>query len=498
VTPIAALVFDLYGTLLHVEDPAFEKGMARSVGAPRRDWALFLRDVVLVRPFADRAALVDAVLERFAAADPGAARATGLALLAREIASIRREPSLAAVLGFWRRRGLRIGVLTNSASPFREPFAAAGLEELVDAAVFSCDLGRKKPDPGTYGAVLARLGVEAAAALMIGDSLPNDVLAPERLGLRALGLGRFAERETLASFAEVAWLGGLARGEPRPLVAAGERIDFAGRFGRLARIDLLPDERQGRYNLVAEAGVAWDDGGSETMFLKRFRHPEAIYVEAFMRRLLVEVGLDACEVDVLAREEPLLLSRAAPGVKLVARPPDPPLAFEIGRHGASAYLFANADLRPRNSFLSLTGDGPRLTMVDYEYSLFDRAIDLSDRPDRMDPRALAALDADELRRRAPRRVVTRAAIQRTRRAFFDAKTAEAAVLDAFRAGWIEVHRSAQRAAPRLEELLRARLEREPPLVVGTESYRRAFLPIDIEDLLARIATAPDEACDACF
>jgi hypothetical protein len=30
--------------------------------------------------------------------------------------------------------------------------------------------------------------------------------------------------------------------------------------------------------------------------------------------------------------------------------PGPELAFEIGRHGASALLLANADLRPRNAF----------------------------------------------------------------------------------------------------------------------------------------------------
>jgi hypothetical protein len=36
------------------------------------------------------------------------------------------------------------------------------------------------------------------------------------------------------------------------------------------------------------------------------------------------------------------------------------------------------------------------------------------------------------------------------------------------------------------------------LVVGTESYRRAFLPLDIRDLLDRIALDPDAACDLCL
>jgi len=35
-------------------------------------------------------------------------------------------------------------------------------------------------------------------------------------------------------------------------------------------------------------------------------------------------------------------------------------------------------------------------------------------------------------------------------------------------------------------------------VVGTESYRRAFVPLDIADLKERIALEPDAACDLCF
>ena len=71
-------------------------------------------------------------------------------------------------------------------------------------------------------------------------------------------------------------------------------------------------------------------------------------------------------------------------------------------------------------------------------------------------------------------------------------------LAAFREGWREVHEAAREASSRIDELLRSRLEIDPPLIVGTEAYRRAFLPLDIADLLARIATSPDSACDLCF
>ncbi|MBZ0103887.1 MAG: hypothetical protein K8I65_17145, partial [Thermoanaerobaculia bacterium] len=89
-SPVRALLFDLYGTLVHLDDKAFQKGITRLVRAPRREWVEFLRDVLVVRPFADREAFVGAVIDRFAPRDdlPAAeALAAALGLLARELAS---------------------------------------------------------------------------------------------------------------------------------------------------------------------------------------------------------------------------------------------------------------------------------------------------------------------------------------------------------------------------------------------------------------------------
>lgn len=499
---IEALVFDLYGTLVHLDDTAFQKGIVRRVEAPRREWAEFLRDVLVVRPFVGREAFVDAVLERFparAGLDPGVVRTEALELLDRELASARPEPAARALLGFLRRRGLKLGLLTNSGSPFREPFERSGLADLFDAAVFSCDLGAKKPVPESYRAVLAALGVEPGAALMVGDSLANDVEAPAALGMRTLLVGRSARAAAIPRLEDLAWIGGFGRGSLEPLAGPGSRVALGDLEGVLECIDLLPDSMQGRYNLVGKVEILWDEGWREEAYLKRYRHPEAVWIEQIARRLLAEVGIETNRVGVLSGAEPLMLSRAVTGEKLAeVGPPDADLAFEIGRHGASALLYANADLRPRNAFLTRQGGRPRLTMVDYEYTLFDRALDLSDLPERYDPKALARLPESELLARGSRRVVTKAAIQRTRRAFFDHRTVAPEALAAFRAGWREVHEAARAAAGRIEELLRARLEEDPPLVVGTESYRRAFLPLDVADLVERIALDPGEACDLCF
>ena len=301
----------------------------------------------------------------------------------------------------------------------------------------------------------------------------------------------------MPSFADLAWQSDW-EGGASALLARGRRVRLGDGEGTLARIDLLPDGVQGRYNLVAAAEVAWDDGLLERVYLKRFRHPESVWLEQFVRPLLGEVGIATNRVGQLAGSEPVLIARAVTGEKLVTGPPEPELAFEMGRHGASAFLFANADFRPRNAFLTHHGRRPCLTMVDYEYTLFDRALDLSDLPERFDPRALAKRPEAELLARGGRRVLTRATLQRARRAFFDHRTVAPEVVEAFRDGFREVHAAARSAARRLAAMLADRLEREPPLVIGTESYRRAFLPLDARDLLARVAMDPDVACGWAF
>ncbi len=497
---VRALVFDLYGTLIHLDERPFQRGIARLITAERREWIEFLRDVLVVRAYASREEFVDAILERFpprAGLDRAAARERALALLDHEIATARVEPSARSILGFLRRRGLALGLLTNSASPYREPFARLALAESFDRAIFSCDLGLKKPVEASYRAALDALGVRAAEAMMIGDSLANDVDAPRALGMLALRTGGTGPG-TVARFEDLAWAAGLENGEALPLAAPGRRVRLGDLTGSIFAVQLLPDALQGRYNLVGKAQVKWDEGWSEELYLKRFRHPEAAWIEAIARPLHAELGIETNRVEVQPGAETLLLSRAVTGAKLTAEVPGPELAYEIGRHGASALLLANADLRPRNAFLTRQGGSERLTMVDYEYTLFDRALDLAGLEGRFDPKWLARFSDAELAQLGERRVVSRGAIQRTRRAFIDPRTAAPAAIAAFRDGWREVHERARAGVARIEELLRARLAVDPPLVVGTESYRRAFVPLDIADLKERIALAPDAACDLCF
>jgi putative hydrolase of the HAD superfamily len=83
-------------------------------------------------------------------------------------------------------RGLKIGLISNShrcLSSFQQHFQ---LEGLITAAVSSSDHGYLKPHPSIFEAALKLAGVEAGAAVMVGDSFPHDIEGARRVGMRGV------------------------------------------------------------------------------------------------------------------------------------------------------------------------------------------------------------------------------------------------------------------------------------------------------------------------
>jgi putative hydrolase of the HAD superfamily len=91
-----------------------------------------------------------------------------------------------ATLRALRRRGIRVGILTNGPSAFqRRKLATTALDREVDAIGISGELGVAKPDPEAFRGALALLGTAADETAMIGDSLANDVVGAVGAGLAA-------------------------------------------------------------------------------------------------------------------------------------------------------------------------------------------------------------------------------------------------------------------------------------------------------------------------
>jgi len=86
--------------------------------------------------------------------------------------------------------GLRIGLISNTQrclTTFQSHFE---LEGLITGTVSSFEHGRMKPHRSIFDAALARVGVEAADAVMVGDSIRQDIEGALGAGMRAVLLHR--------------------------------------------------------------------------------------------------------------------------------------------------------------------------------------------------------------------------------------------------------------------------------------------------------------------
>ena len=86
--------------------------------------------------------------------------------------------------------GLRIGLISNShrcLASFQSHFE---LEGLINATVSSSDHGFMKPHPSIFAAALQLVDAQPAEAVMVGDSLKQDVEGAIRAGMRGVLLRR--------------------------------------------------------------------------------------------------------------------------------------------------------------------------------------------------------------------------------------------------------------------------------------------------------------------
>lgn len=490
---IRAVIFDLYGTLVRTGRPVFRRAMRELLDVDRRAWTEYVRTVLLVTPFDSREAFLDRILADLGTATSRAQRESAAARLDEELTSVHTLPGVPALLDFLRRRGLRLGLLSNLASPYGEVLDAPGLSGRFDAVALSCERGLAKPEPALYTELCAELNVEPGETLMVGDSPRNDVAAPRRLGMRSLQVGGEATtRDRLSVFA-LGWRD--LDNQLAPLVTVGRPLQLGAERVTLERFAPVPDTSQGRYNLVMMADAEDEAGASQRIYVKRYLLPESAHVEAFSRVLLREVGLETPPGGILGDSEPVHWSHDAAGDRIREADITPQIAFEFGRHGAATFLFANADCRPRNAFLVGDGSHRRMVTFDHEHCLFNLALDLTGVHDPGDPREIDALGRVELERRVSKRVISPRSCRRNYREFLGTRRGEPELVAAFRNGWIDLSHRAQQCRERLEGLLRRRVYTEPYLIIGTRAYRRAMAEIDVEDLLARVALDPVEVLD---
>jgi putative hydrolase of the HAD superfamily len=194
--PIAAVIFDFFGTLTpSTPSRVWDEHAARSaapLGIAPQAWR-----AVLHASFAER---VTGRLGDLPATFLTLARRTGTepsdealaAACAARMAAQRElfvfRPDALDVLAQVRARGLRLGVLSDCTVELAETWPELPVSGLVQARVLSCEAGRRKPDPELFRLIAAELGVSPRDCLYVGDGGGCELTGAFGCGMRAVML----------------------------------------------------------------------------------------------------------------------------------------------------------------------------------------------------------------------------------------------------------------------------------------------------------------------
>jgi putative hydrolase of the HAD superfamily len=189
----SAVVFDFFGTLTRsVQRGPQHADIARALGC---DPDIVLG--VLDRTFRTRARGVFGSAEatlRWVTEQAGGRpqRAQLLAAMPARIDALRADTRLRAdavsVLTALKERGLATALVSDCTHELPAFLPGLPVADLLDACVFSVELGVCKPDPRIYLAACDQLGVRPQDCLYIGDGGSHELTGAEAVGMTAVRL----------------------------------------------------------------------------------------------------------------------------------------------------------------------------------------------------------------------------------------------------------------------------------------------------------------------
>ena len=190
---IRAVLFDFFGTLTQAvrRGPVHDE-VARLLDCDPARWKAALDRTFYLRATGRLGDPID-VLDKLARSIGGRPTRKNLYIAyAARIGAIAADgplrPDAVAVLSALRERGLRTAVVSDCWYELPLLIHRLPVAELLDATVFSVNLGRCKPDPALYLAACERLGVQPEQCLYVGDGGSRELSGAAEVGMTPIRL----------------------------------------------------------------------------------------------------------------------------------------------------------------------------------------------------------------------------------------------------------------------------------------------------------------------
>ena len=188
------VLFDLFHTLASVPPPALagEIPVSQILGVSGAEWhRLYYDDDVLGRCLGRVLDGVEAMRRVTHSLDPTVDESTILAAVESrrrrfEIGLVEIEPAILNALDRLRAAGVRTALVSDAGADDVESWARSPLRTRLDAAVFSYQVGIRKPDPRIYQHALDAVGMSPQDALYVGDGGSDEHRGAHAVGMPAI------------------------------------------------------------------------------------------------------------------------------------------------------------------------------------------------------------------------------------------------------------------------------------------------------------------------
>ncbi len=195
---VKAIIFDFWGTL--VENGIFPSPVKQCRYILRlrmtfKDFIIRFEQALMTKPYSDLNEAFTEVCKEFQL-DPQPFIIEKLVGMWNKN-ELLGKPFLETVemLEYLKAKKIKIGLISNTTPTITRVMEKFDLNKYFDATMFSYDEGLLKTDPEMFKKLLKKLKVKTEEVIMIGDSLPTDIIGSRNAGIRSILLDRMNKRD---------------------------------------------------------------------------------------------------------------------------------------------------------------------------------------------------------------------------------------------------------------------------------------------------------------
>ncbi len=188
---IKAVIFDMYETLitLHESPLYFGTQMASDAGIEEEKFQEIWREMESERTIGK--ITLEEILERILKvnncySDDKMKYIVNKRIRCKEEAFEHLNIEIIPMLKDLKKRGIRIGLISNCFSEEAMVIKKSNLYPLFDAVCLSFDEGLQKPDPDIFNRCLERLCVQAGECIYVGDGGSDELETAKMIGMKAV------------------------------------------------------------------------------------------------------------------------------------------------------------------------------------------------------------------------------------------------------------------------------------------------------------------------